>query len=114
MSISFVSDGDVIDIVSPGTTAGVGVLQGQLWGVAETTTTAGQRVAIRVRGVVRIKKLSTAVTTVGIPLYWDDTNKQVNVTATSQHKVGLATEAVGSGPTMVNMLIERPPALASA
>ena len=113
---NFVQPGDIVDIVAPsgGTTSGVGVLVGQLFGIAETTATAGNRVAIAVTGVFDIAKTSALAITAGDPLYWDDTNKCVNKTAASQHKVGIAIADAGNPSATVRMLMCRPPALASA
>ena len=116
MAKNFVQNGDIVDIVAPagGTTSGVGVLVGQLFGVALSTVAAGSTVAVGVSGVWEVAKTSALAISVGDPLYWDDTNKVVNKTATAQQKVGIAVSAAANPSATVRMLIQRPPAAASA
>jgi predicted RecA/RadA family phage recombinase len=72
MSKSFVQRGEVIDVLSAAAyAAGDGVLIGQLFGIAETATTAsGQSFALRVAGVVRIKKDTSLAINAGDALWW--------------------------------------------
>lgn len=116
MAKNFVQNGDIVDIVAPagGTTSGVGILVGQLFGVALTTTPTGSKVAIGVTGVYEIAKTSALAISTGDPLYWDDTNKVVNKTTTAQQKVGIAVADAANPSSTVKMLICRPPAVASA
>lgn len=93
--------------------AGAGVLVGQLFGVAEkdipATTAipaAGEGAQLRVRGVVQIAKAGSLAVGIGDALYWDDSGKVVNKTA-SNKEVGFAVSSTsnGAGETTVNMLI---------
>lgn len=70
MATSLVQKGEVITVPSPGSTAGVGLLIGQLFGIAETTSLSGQQVALRVTGVVRIAKDTNLVISAGDVVYW--------------------------------------------
>jgi predicted RecA/RadA family phage recombinase len=91
--------------------AGVGVLVGQLFGVAEsdiaaTTAAPAQGAELRVRGGVQIKKAASLAVGIGDVLYWDDSAKVVNKTA-SNKEVGIAYSSTsnGAGETTVNMVI---------
>jgi predicted RecA/RadA family phage recombinase len=105
---NFVQEGDVITITAPtgGTTSGVGVLIGALFGVATETVAAGVTTTIVVDGVVEIAKTSALAIAVGDRLFWDDTNKVVNKTATAQQHVGVAVEAAANPSGTVKMLLE--------
>ena len=100
---NFRQPGDIISIVAPtgGVTSGVGVLIVSLFGVATTTTTVGLPAEIVVEGVVEIAKTSALAIAVGDRLYWDDTAKVVNKTATAQVMVGVAVSAAANpSPTV--------------
>lgn len=103
---------NVIEVAfSTGTSiaAGGGVLVGQLFGVAEkdvAVTTAAAKQPIRVRGGVQIAKAGSLAVAIGDVLYWDDSGKVVNKTA-SNKEVGIAYSSTsnGAGETTVNMLL---------
>jgi predicted RecA/RadA family phage recombinase len=89
--------------------AGKGVVVGQLFGVAEAdiaATTAAAEAQLRVRGGVQIAKAGTLAVAIGDVLYWDDSAKVVNKTA-SNKEVGVAYSSTsnGAGETTVNMLL---------
>lgn len=93
--------------------AGQGVLQGNLFGVAEMSMAsssaapaAGAGAQLRVRGVVQITKTGSLAVGIGDALYWDDTNKVVNKTNTTK-EVGLALSSTsnGSAETTCDMLL---------
>jgi len=92
-------EGNLITIVAPsgGVVSGTGVLIGDaLFGISTVTADAGASVEIATEGVFTLAKTSTAVIAIGDVLYWDDTNKVVNVTSTSQVPVGIALSAAGN------------------
>lgn len=100
---NYVQPGNSIEVTAPagGTTSGVGVLVGNLFGVAEVSVAAGARVNILVEGVVEIAKTSALAIAEGDILWWDNTNKVVNKTAASQKPVGIAvTAAANPSPTV--------------
>lgn len=91
--------------------AGGGALVGQLFGVAEsdvpaTTAVPSPGAQLRVRGGVQIAKAGSLAVAVGDVLYWDDSAKVVNKTA-SNKEVGIAYSSTsnGAGETTVNMLL---------
>ena len=100
--------GDTIQVTAAGTyTAGVGTLVGtSIFGVALASATTGQQVALQVEGEVEIGKTSALAISVGDALYWDDTNKVVNKTSSSQREVGVATgDAANPSPTVRMKLV---------
>ena len=105
MAIGYVQPGNQIDIIAPsgGVTVDVGVLIGNLFGVAQTTAAATETASILTEGVVEIAKTSALAIAVGDLIYWDDTNKVVNKTASSQKLVGIAVEAAANPSATVKV-----------
>lgn len=91
MAKNFLQPGDVVEIVSPGagTVAGVGVLTGQMFGIALDTTTSGQTCRVALEGVFEVAKISALVISVGAAVYWVPGTSNVNVTSAGQKEVGL-------------------------
>lgn len=100
---NFVQKGEFVTITAPagGTTSGVGVLIGDLFGIATNTVGAGESTEVLTEGVVEIAKTSALAIGVGDVLYWDNTNKVVNKTAASQKSVGIAVEAAANPSSTV-------------
>lgn len=108
------SQGNVLEVgfsTSASVAAGGGVLVGNLFGVAEldvastsAVPTPGAR--LRVRGMVQITKAGSLAVDIGDALYWDDSGKVVNKTA-SNKEVGIAYSSTsnGAGETTVNMML---------
>lgn len=108
MSQSKISSGDRLTVTSPsgGTTSGAGVLIGtNLFGVAETTSLAGDTVAVQVEGEFTLPSDTGTAYAVGDSLYWDNTNKRVTKTSASNTKVGYATAVKGSAATSASVLL---------
>ena len=91
--------------------AGGGAIVGELFGVAEvdipaTTVVPTPGAQLRVRGAVQIAKAGTLAVAIGDALFWDDSGKVVNLTATNK-EVGIAYSSTsdGAGETSVNMLL---------
>jgi len=109
---TFVAPGDVVDITAGGAvTAGIGLLTGQLFGVPTISGVSGDVIPVAVTGIVTIAKTASLAVAVGDVLYWDDTNKCVNKTSTSQKEVGIAASATGAGAgeLLVDMLLVTSP-----
>jgi len=99
---NFIQDGCVLDLPAPyARNAGEMALIGSILGVAACTLSNGQVGAFHTKGVFEINKLSTDVVTVGAKLYWDDTNKRLTLTSTSNTLAGVATAAAGNGVATV-------------
>jgi predicted RecA/RadA family phage recombinase len=108
---NYIQEGVVIDVTPAAEVlSGAGYLIGSgatgLLGVAVATIPISTLGSVRVRGVFELPKLSTDVVTVGIQLYWDDTNKRLTVTAGAHSFVGWATEAAGNGVTTAKILLK--------
>ena len=103
---NYIQDGTRMKYTNTGTaiTSGSGVLVGTKLGVAvaDIAATTGTG-ALCMKGVVNLPKLSTDVVAQGAALYWDDTNKRLTVTATSNTYAGYACKAAGNGVTTVDI-----------
>ncbi len=109
---NFIQPGHHLTVTCPsgGTVSGRGVIIGTLFGVATTDAAAGDPVELCMRGVVEIAKTSALAISVGDRLFWDDTNKVVNKTTTSQVCVGVAVaDAANPSPTVLMLLGARTP-----
>jgi predicted RecA/RadA family phage recombinase len=91
MAKNFLAPGIVVEIISPaaGTTAGVGVLTGQMFGIALDTTTVGQTCRVALEGTFEVAKVSALVIAVGAAVYWVPGTSNVNVTSAGQKEVGI-------------------------
>jgi predicted RecA/RadA family phage recombinase len=102
---NFISKGQTLKVVAPyNRTAGQGVLVGSIFGVACNDATSGDDMEIDLVGEYAITK-TTDATTVGQRLYWDNTNKYLTTTASSNKLVGVATEIAATGDADVNCLL---------
>ena len=106
MAQNYIVEGDVIPVVLGATTAsGAGILVGSIVGVALGAGVSGDTVQVAVEGVFAVKKKTTDVITQGAKLYWDNTNKELTTTATSNTLAGFAYSAAGNGATSVEILL---------
>lgn len=92
---TFKQPGDVITVTAPyALTSGLGCQVGAaIWGVAVKAYDSGATNAelyCKHGAIVEIAKTSALAITTGDRLYWDNTNKVVNKTATAQLCVGVA------------------------
>ena len=107
---TYVQPGEVITVTAPyALTSGLGCQVGDaLWGVATANYDSGATDAelfCKPGAVVTIAKTSALAISVGDRLYWDNTNKVVNKTASSQLCVGVAVEAAANPSSTVKMRI---------
>lgn len=104
---TFVQPGKSITVTVPsgGVTSGVGVLIGTLFGISEVTAAVGERANILTEGEVEIAKTSALAVTEGAALFWDNTNKVVNLTSAAQKLVGIATKAASNPSSTITMKI---------
>lgn len=103
--INKISDGTRISYTnSSGSTitSGSGVLVGAVLYVATADILNGEAGILARDGVYNLPKLSTDVVTQGAKLFWDNTNKRLTLTSTSNTFAGFAHSAAGSGVTTVN------------
>jgi predicted RecA/RadA family phage recombinase len=104
---NFVQNGDVITVAAPyAVTSGQGVLVGALFGVAAYDAAIGANVEIASEGVFDITALTADTGTQGTKMYWDNTNRRLTTTATSNTLVGALTVAKGGSDTTARVYLD--------
>lgn len=99
---NYIQDGEVISLVAPyAVSSGNGALVGSVFGVATETLASGATGNFGVSGVFDLTKKAGDVPTQGVLLYWDNTNKYVTVTSTTNTLIGYAVDAALSGDATV-------------
>ena len=99
MATNYIQEGGAITVTAPsgGTTSGLGVKIGSLFGVAATTQLINEDVVLLTEGVFELVKVGSQAWSVGDPIYWNDTSKYCTTTASGNLDIGVCVEAVGSG-----------------
>jgi predicted RecA/RadA family phage recombinase len=111
MATNKVSDGNRVTVVAPsgGYTKGKVVVITSLVGVALETSVSGANCELDIAGGIwDITKLSGVSTSfaVGANVFWDATNAQATVSATSNTLIGVATTAAANADTTVRTLVK--------
>lgn len=97
---NFVQEGDTVTLAAPYAVAsGDGLLVGSLFGIAASAAANGANVETATEGVFDITALSTDTATQGTKAYWDNTNKRITTTSTSNSLVGVFIVAKANGDT---------------
>lgn len=97
---NFVNSGETIDLVAPyAVNSGAGALVGNLFGIAKTTLANGASGPFQLKGVVTHATDTGAAWSQGDLIYWDNTNKVMTKTATSNKLIGAAVAAKLSAAT---------------
>ncbi|MBL8231029.1 MAG: DUF2190 family protein [Bryobacterales bacterium] len=102
---NYVQRGDTITVTAGGSiTSGQLVVSGSLIGVAASSVSSGEEVAIDTVGVFTLPKVTSDVIAVGDKLYWDSGQSKLTKTAGTGSKplVGIAVKAAGNGVTTVD------------
>jgi predicted RecA/RadA family phage recombinase len=100
MATNYLQNGLVLDHTAGADIAsGAVVVIGVRVGVALDAIANGAVGPLQVEGVFSLAKKSTDVIAQGAIVYWDDTNKEVTTTSTSNTLMGYAIAAAGSGIT---------------
>lgn len=101
MAKNFVYDGKHLPLVCPYATvaSGAGMKIGNIFAIALCAALTGETVQGATEGVWDITALSTDVAAAGDLAYWDDTNKRVTVTSTSNLLIGTFAEAKADAAT---------------
>lgn len=107
---TMISDANVIEVTAPsgGTTSGLGLLIGSIFGIAVTTSLVGEVAPLRTEGIFDHTKEAAGsgqAFTAGDTVYWDDTNKRLTKTPTSNTKVGYAVAAALTTDTVLRFRI---------
>jgi predicted RecA/RadA family phage recombinase len=102
---NFVQRFDNVPLAVPYTTitAGQGMLVGALFGVAVTSGVQNDVIATEVEGVFDLTKEPSLAISVGARVFWDNTNRRVTTTATSNFCIGVATVAALAADTTVRV-----------
>lgn len=104
---NYIQEGDTLTLTAPyARSAGEGALVGTLFGVACNDVASGSAGEFAREGVFDITALSTDTGSVGAKMYWDDTNKRLTTTATSNTLVGALTKAKASGDTTARVVLD--------
>lgn len=105
---NFVQEGEVLTVAAPvgGVVSGTPVLIGNLFGIPTTTAAATEMFALVTEGVFTLPKKSTDVLTVGLVVYWDDTNHYVTLTKASNYRIGVATAAAANPSSTVTVRLD--------
>jgi predicted RecA/RadA family phage recombinase len=104
---NYVQSGDLITVAAPyAVFSGQGVLVGSLFGVATCDAANGASVDIMPEGVFDIAALASDTGTAGAKMYWDNTNKRLTTTTTSNTLVGVLTQAKGNGDTTARVYLD--------
>lgn len=104
---NYVQKGEVVTLTAPyAVSSGGGALVGSIFGIATADVGSGKDGEFLVEGGVDMPKTSAqAWATVGLLIYWDDTNKVATTTASTNKLIGvnLATAANPSSTGRVRL-----------
>ena len=108
---TFIQPGDSLTVTAPyAVTSGQGVLVGALFGIAAFDAAISTLVEVQTKGVFDVTKEPALAITAGARVFWDNTNRRITTTATSNFQVGIATQAALAADTTVRVLLQRAPA----
>lgn len=107
MSNVQVQRGQILDFTATAAvTSGAPVLVGGLLNIPQTSAAIGEKYAGATEGVHELTKESTAVLAVGDLVYWDDTAKEIDVSASGRFEVGTCVADAGNGLTKVKVKLK--------
>lgn len=102
-----VQSGNVISVIAPYlVSSGQGVLVGALFGVAGNDAANGAPVEIDRAGVYTLAANTADTGIVGTKMYWDNTNRRLTTTATSNTLVGALVAAKGGSDATATVLLD--------
>jgi predicted RecA/RadA family phage recombinase len=113
---NFIQSGDTITVTAPAdVSSGDGVLVGDIFGVAAFDAKSGDDVEIKTTGVFELAKTSAqAWASVGTAIYWDNSNKVVTSTASTNKLIGVnvatAANPSDTGTVRLNGIFSAPSA----
>lgn len=103
MATNFIAEGDAITVPAPHavTRGNVVVVGTNMFGVALDNAVSAANVVLAIGGIWQLSKPNAVSTSAvaGAYAYWDNTNSQVTLSATSNTKIGVFAEAVGNTAT---------------
>ena len=100
MATNYVQEGETLTLTAPYIrTSGQGALVGAIFGVALVDVASGAQASFATEGVFDLTKTSAqAWATVGLAIYWDDTNKECTTTSSGNTLIG-ANVATAANPS---------------
>jgi predicted RecA/RadA family phage recombinase len=106
MARNFIAPGHQVTMTAPyALTSGQGALVGALFGVAQHDALISTPVVLGMDGIYDLTKEPALAITAGARVFWDNTNRRVTTTATSNFCIGVATVAAAGGDATVRCLI---------
>lgn len=94
---NFVQNGVNLTLPAPANvTSGSGVLVGAIFGVAARGSLSGEDMDLVTQGVFTLPKVSALAIAIGDKVYWDNTAKLVNKTASGNTLIGAAVSAAAN------------------
>jgi predicted RecA/RadA family phage recombinase len=99
---NFIQRGETLTLTAPyAVSSGGGALVGSIFGVASNDYASGEEGEFQVAGVFDLVRETGASTgwSQGALIYWDNTNKRVTKTSTSNKLIGVAVRAAADGDT---------------
>ena len=101
-----INEGEVIDVIlAADCTTDVPFLLGDLLVIPVKSGLSGQTVACVAQGNVLVPKTTGTAISVGVKVYWNDTDKKITTTASGNKHVGYATYGAASGDTEIAILL---------
>jgi predicted RecA/RadA family phage recombinase len=106
MAKNFIGPGDKVTVAAPyALTSGQGALVGAVFGVAQHDAGSGADVVLDMAGVYDLTKEPSLAITAGARVFWDNTNRRVTTTATSNFCIGRATRAAAGADATARVLL---------
>ena len=105
---NFIQPDDSLALAIPyagGVTSGQGVLVGAIFGVAAVDAAQNAVIECQTKWVFDITKEPALAITAGARLFWDNTNRRLTTTLTSNFQVGVATQAALAADTTVRAML---------
>ena len=102
---NYLGDGDVLLLPSAPAplVTGQGLLIGSMFGVVLASVAQGQPFVLWLKGIYQLPKNPSEVWTIGVGLYWDNTNTFLTVTSEGNTRVGVATAATVNPSSVGNV-----------
>lgn len=108
MQATYVQAGEGVEFLAASDISrGDVVVQGDLVGIATADVSTGELGTVTVDGVFDVVKDSGATISVGAKVYWDSVNSLAVVAASGNKLIGKATEAAGSGVTLIRVRLSQ-------
>lgn len=108
MAKNYVGPGDKVQVAAPyALTSGQGALVGALFGVAQNDAANGASVVLDTSGVYDVTKEPSLAISQGARVFWDNTNRRITTTTTSNFCVGIAWAAALAADATVRIKMQR-------